>query len=336
MRSQAMTTTKTNSFDPWSRIAASRRGDTLAAKYVDPKLNPNQVSIFWSRTLQNQKALLIEYECSCWAPIKLPELKHIEIFDSKENSSIVLLLNDPHMSDVFLNVCVDIINILQEIPKDNIRSKTIARLEKWSHLLSPSRKTLSDEVQKGLISELFFLHNYCVPSLGAESALEGWSGPSGNARDFSYGQTLIEVKSKRNSGSQIIKISSENQLNTNNSETLFLFVTEINSCPIGQGVSLSDVIRTAREDFDAPELRFIFESKIASIGYSDMDDYSATQWSTGESHCYFVAEEFPKIDSAHLPEGVSGVVYDINLEYCRNFRINTECVCAAMEGKWQH
>lgn len=107
---------------------------------------------------------------------------------------------------------------------------------------------------KGLIGELLFLKRVSAAIYEPSNALSGWTGPERSKRDFGYGQIFVEVKSKRGSSNSEIGISSEEQLNTNESERLFLYVVELNSATDEDkaAFSLTDVVNDVQMLFDSP------------------------------------------------------------------------------------
>ena len=165
------------------------------------------------------------------------------------------------------------------------------------------------------------------------AALSGWTGPESGPRDFAYGQVFIEVKSKRSSANPNIVISSEDQLNVNPSEQLFLYVEEINSTANDdeRGFTVTDVVNATRESIQSPLQIAAFDSKLANVGYFDEDDYSDAKWSEGDTYYYAVIDDFPKIDSRSCKPGISRVAYQIDLDYCDDYLVDRSTVIGAME-----
>ena len=235
------------------------------------------------------------------------------------------------MRDVFLKLCLDITVALQEVPDIAIRKACLLRLERWSSFLRPARSKMSLEAQKGLIAELHFLQRDALAIYSESSAIEGWTGPECGPRDFVYGQVFIELKSKRSSSNPAIIISSENQLNVNQTEKLYLCVSELNSAPkeSGKGFSITDVVNDIRRVIKSPLQLVSLDKKLAKVGYFDEDDYSDTRWSEGETH-YEVLDGFPKIDSKLCCPGVSKVTYQVDLDYCEEYLVDREQVISAL------
>lgn len=325
-------TSKTTKY-PWSDLVIPSEKGEYTARLAPDENNPKQRRVFWAIAWNSHPALLVEYTCRPWKPIDLPSFKNIGVYDYRDESSIVIELLDMDMQDIFLKVGSDIISSLQDVSEKACRRACVLRLERWSSLLRPSRKRLTPEAQKGLIAELHFLEHDALAVHEDGAALSGWTGPESGPRDFAYGQVFIEVKSKRSSANPNIVISSEDQLNVNPSEQLFLYVEEINSTTNDdeRGFTVTDVVNATRESIQSPLQIAAFDSKLANVGYFDEDDYSDAKWSEGDTYYYAVIDDFPKIDSRSCKPGVSRVAYQIDLDYCDDYLVDRSTVIGAME-----
>lgn len=317
---------------PWDELTAPSQENEFMARLVADEDNPCQKRIFWAKSWSSRPALLVEYKYDAWRPISLPVFKNIRVADNKDKATIAIELLDLDLCDIFLKVCQDIIYSLQDVSSKASRRACIFRLEKWSSFLRTSRAPLSPEKQKGLIAELRFLERDSLAVHNERDAICGWSGPELGARDFEYGQVLVEVKSKRSSANTSIAISSEKQLNVNESEQLFLCVIELSSTTAedDKGFTLTDVVDEVKGGLESSLQRSALESKLAKVGYFDEDDYSDTKWSEGETYYYAVLDGFPKIDSRSCSPGVSRVTYQVDLDYCEEYLVDREQVINAM------
>lgn len=325
-------TSKTISY-PWDELIRSNEPEEYVAQLVSSGYNPRGRRLFWAKSYQGNPAFLVEYDTASWQVIPLPTFKNILVADSREESCLVVELLDSESKDFFLKVCLDIISALQEVPQKACRKACVLRLERWSSFLRQSSSRLSSEAQKGLIAELLFLEGDVLPVLDERSALRGWVGPEKAKRDFAYGQVFIEVKSKRSSANQRVSISSEEQLNVNSSEKLFLYVIELNDAPAGSkdSFTIKDITDRIRERFSTPLLRAEYDNKLASAGYFEEEDYSDFQWTLGQTYSYAVVEGFPKIDSDSCAPGVDQVSYQIDLDYCSDYIVKRSDIAKALE-----
>lgn len=325
-------TTKTSSF-PWEPLATAPTRGEFTARLVAETENPNSQRLYWAKDWAGQPAFLVKYPLTSWAPIALPSFRSIEVADYRNDGYLAVTLLDTDMSDIFFKVCLDIIGCLQEMPPKSLRKACILRLERWSYFLKPSRSRMSPEKQKGLMGELLFLKEDVLAALPASTALQGWVGPDAAPRDFEYGQTFIEVKSKRNSASSTIVISSEDQLNVSPAERLFLCVWELNAASADDpaAFTVTDTAESTRKALEYPMLQAEFDGKLASAGYFVEDDYTADAWTRGNVSYYEVAESFPRIDSASCPPGITKVRYAVDLDYCAPYEIDRKDLLDALE-----
>lgn len=326
-------TITTMSEDPWKTIPSSNAWGEYKSLLVPKVINPSGHHIYWARGTENHRALLVEYGSASNITDSLPEFKSINVKEDRESRCIVIELLDSDMTSIFLNLCLDLISALQKVTKDNLRKACILRLNQWAYFLRPDHSRLSPESQKGLIAELRFLQHDALELLSPEEALEGWTGPEAGPRDYAYGQVFIEVKSKRSSATPNVVISSEAQLNVNPSESLFLYVLELNEAPSSTegSFTITDVVNETRELIDSPIGCAILDNKLAKVGYFDQDDYSNSKWSEGEVSYYAVTGDFPRIDSQSCCPGISRVNYQIDLDYCNDYLVDQSALTKAME-----
>lgn len=327
-----MTTMKMTSDSPWDELPRSSDRGAYNTRMIASDTNLAAKKIYWAKGRSGFPALLVEYGDEKVKTLELPRFKNISICDLEESRSILLELQDWDMKSLFLRLCLDIADSIQQVPFSSVRKMTLMRLEKWASFLRPGRGLLSPEQQKGLIGELFFLKRVSAAVYEARDALGGWTGPERAKRDFGYGQVFVEAKSKRGSSNSEIRISSEEQLNINASERLFLYVVELNSTTTDDkaAFSLTDIVNDVQAMFDNPMDLAHFQEKLADAGYFPEDDYSQTLWSEGIIETYEVKDAFPRIDSSSCSPGVGAVTYKIDLDYCAEYEVDQSVMIQAL------
>ena len=317
---------------PWDGLLPSHARGEYTAQLISDSENPKRRRVYWGKSWNANPVLIVEYSVDVWRPVSLPSFKNIEVADHRDSQSLTVELISFDMQDIFLKVCLDIVAALQDVPDKASRKACLLRLERWSSFLRPSRSKLTPEQQKGLIAELLFLGRDTFAVYDVDDALRGWTGPEAGTRDFAYGQVFIEVKSKRSSANPKIVISSEEQLNINPTEKLFLCVAELNSAPVDddEAFSITDIVDMVRTSFDSPMQRSALDTKLANAGYFDEDDYSDVKWSEGGTYYYAVVDGFPRIDSHSCRPGVERVSYQVDLDYCDDFIVERNIVLETM------
>jgi hypothetical protein len=326
-------TSKTTPDFPWSDLQAPLEPGKYTARLVAPEINPTQKGLYWARGWLGRPALLVEYVCDNWAPIELPEFRNLCIEDHEKEKCVTVELLDLSMSEIFKKVCLDLISFLQEIDDRAARQACVFRLEKWSILLRPSHNRMTPEEQKGLIAELHILRSDFLTLFDTREALQGWVGPDSEPRDFVFGQSFIEVKSKRSSANSCITVSSESQLSTRDDEQLFIFVEELNPAPTDDANSftLTDVVTETESCIHSPLHRADFEAKLAKVGYFDSDNYDNDHWTKGACSYYFVDKGFPRIEAKSCPPGVRNISYQIDLDYCLDYKVERSVFLKSLE-----
>ena len=190
-----MTTNQTSDFNPWKGIRNVSSSAYYASKRVDEVLNPQQRDLHWSLNETGNPALLIGYDADERCTDSMPYFKGIATGEDRQRHLIVIALQDSAMRDAFLKVCIDIITVLQNVPKSQQRHAVIIRLERWAYFFRGEKAKLTEEEQKGLIAELVCFQRVVLRMLEPKAALRSWVGPQRAVHDFVFGQTSIEVLS---------------------------------------------------------------------------------------------------------------------------------------------
>lgn len=320
--------------DPWKEINPSKINIRLRrVKHETPH------DIYWALFPLGEPGLVLDLKHKLTSVLKMPNLKtlFLTIDDTKDNyDSLQITLQDSSQKDLFYKLCIDIIETTKTVAGDATAvERTVSQIQLWQKLFQEDNSGLSKIQQKGLIAELLFLDRYLLADFESHEAVSMWHGPMRTPRDFSNGQTSVEVKSKRGSESPEIIISSENQLATGLDESLFIYVLELNESysEVPGSFSLDTVVKNSRDLLKGDaQLLDLFESRLCLAGFSDNHDYSSSLWSEGAELFYEVSETFPRITSQILPEGVCKVSYNISLNACSKQKTTADTVLTSLQG----
>lgn len=325
--------------DPWRELTPPSSADALSARLVDAGA---PWPFYWARDLDRSPLLLLRHAAGASPTGQLPRLKGLEITLSEPEANgqrvLALRLLDAAQRDVFHRLCLDIIaSALSARTEPEAVSRTVARTWRWHHLLrGGTGEGLSLEEQKGLIGELQVLEELLLPCLGAVDAVTSWRGPLGAPKDFEVGRLAIEAKARRGAARPFVAISSEYQLSTDGTDSLFLHVAELSQAPTGTAGAfiLSDFARRLHESvFKADHLAAeLFEGRLLAGGFDWADDYSDALFVAGPARVYRVVESFPSITPTILRPGIAQVRYAISLPACEAFLTSHEAVRAAIMG----
>lgn len=259
-------------------------------------------------------------------PASVAEMRGLFVAFDTGRSSLVVELLEPRLNQLFSALVADLTALLQAASaiSDPV-AIVLERLALWRRLFSDSvLEGLTLEQQRGLFCELLCLKEEFIPALGASRAVSSWLAPFGSARDFKIGPIAVEVKSRFRKGNTSVRISSEEQL-ASDDHSLFLLVYALDS---GQGESLNQLVDACMMSLgDAPAVQLQFSDALVRWGYLDVHRMKYDQpLYTATVACFDVSEGFPRITPEDLRPGVLRVAYDVDLAACMQFSVAADSV----------
>ncbi|MDV4167935.1 PD-(D/E)XK motif protein [Rhodovulum sp. FJ3] len=276
---------------------------------------------FWATVENKAPALLMGLKPETGTASDLPALKNIDVrFRTVNGKALVISLLDSTHREIFETLCRDIVEAAEGAPDQTVAlDRVIRRTRRWHFLLKGgSSQGLSKEEQRGLVGELAFLREIAT-HVSPETAIEGWTGPEGAAKDFEFPAACIEVKARRGAAKPYVRISSEDQLSEVAGRQLFLRVYDVDSAVIPEGDNLHGHVDNTIALFDDyPHCLDVLEERLEAVGYDRGHDYEKRRWIVGASRTFEVAEGFPRI-TPPLTSGVHNVTYAIDLAECVHF-----------------
>ena len=325
--------------DPWQDIASPpAQSSRINARRVAPETPWN---LYWGVDSDRNVVLILQHGGGIGRPRRLPTFGGLRVeaqpAEAGSDERIVLRLTDREQKDIFLRLCRDIVEATSLAKtEEQAIARFLARTWRWHRLLQGVRDgRLSDEEQKGLIGEIVVLERHLLPNLGALDAVRCWTGPLGTHQDFELSQVRVEAKA-RSSATPRVTISSEHQLASAATETLFLHVTEmtISTENKANAVTVTDAatrVRTLMASGD-PAAVDLFEARLDAVGFDWADDYSDKNWLVGAESVYEVRDGFPRITLETVPRGAGDVRYTISLPDCEAFRVTPDALAKAVSG----
>jgi len=260
---------------------------------------------------------------------KLPSISYIKFVPASQDYKYLCVeLQDKNYVDLFLEYCNLLIKASLEIEDEQVALNVfIKKAWRWQALLSKTReKKLSEEKQKGLIGELFFLDNFLFPRFRKKISVENWFGAIGS-KDFEFSKFHIEIKTKRSGSKPTISISSEKQLKIIEGTKLFIAVFGIDKSDSNESLSVHDWCnRIADKIYNSDDIIALeeFNNKLNKYGYSEDQDYSDEKWDIKEIIYYEVTDEFPKLVSGEISPAIANVNYSIDMNQLTSFEIPKE------------
>jgi hypothetical protein len=259
---------------------------------------------------------------------KLKDIKIETLPDERDKSKkflLILLLNKQH-KDIFSTLCEDLIFGVSEVSTEqNLVEKLLERLAKWQSLFEKvGKQGLSDESQRGLYGEIYFLRFLLSNTLDKNYCLKSWLGPEKSIQDFQYSNWAVEVKTTHGNNHQKIHITSERQLDDSIIEKIFLFHLSLD-VRVGNGESLNTLVDEVSEILnDNTMASNLFKLKLLESGYYDIHKplYDERGYTIRQENLFRVSGNFPRITENQIPIGVGDVRYSIVLSESEEWRIN--------------
>ena len=194
----------------------------------------------------------------------------------------------------------------------------------FRRLLSKNGGLLPSEDEiLGLVGELLLLKRLVSAS---PHLWQGWNGPLGSARDYSWGTVDIEAKASRMAGESRLTVNGLEQLEPEQGRDLLIHHSVLTNNPVGtvDVPGLVDEIREQISDLEG------FDTRLVSAGFlsEQRDLWLEHRFTLHGSHIYRVSENFPRIRKSDfpdgsLPAGVAKLRYDLMLSSCSDFRLST-------------
>lgn len=251
--------------------------------------------------------------------IRLPQIAGLELAVVQSGSDHLLSigLEDSDNFDIFNMLALDLVNASARAgSRQESRVLCLNRLNRWQEMLRKRREPFTEEKQKGLLGELFFLSRIVGENLGSEWIMTCWQGPQGDPKDYILGDMAVEVKTISPSA-DAVRISSAKQLSDCGLE-LFLFV--VDAAAAGDSgektMTLDDLVSEVLAPFDSGE-RAILKGKIEQVGYREGEEYGVKPWHISRYRVFQVTgTEFPRLTEEGLPSGIDLVRYRVSLAEC--------------------
>jgi hypothetical protein len=261
---------------------------------------------------------------------KLKDIKIETLPDERDKSKkflLILLLNKQH-KDIFSTLCEDLIFGVSDVTTEQtLVEKLLERLAKWQSLFEKvGKQGLSDEAQRGLYGEVYFLRLLLNNSTDKNHCLKSWLGPERSIQDFQHSNWAVEVKTTHGNNHQKIHITSERQLDDSIIEKIFLYHLSLD-VRVGNGVPLNALIDEVSELLtDNTMASNLFQLKLLESGYYDIHKplYGEIGYTIRQENIYRVLGSFPRITESQIPIGVGDVKYSIVLSESEEWRIDQQ------------
>lgn len=263
-----------------------------------------------------------------WQKLKDIKIEILTDDSDKSKKFLLILLTNKQYKDVFATLCEDLIfGVSQVVTEQNLVEKLLERLAKWQSLFDKvGAQGLTDEAQRGLYGEVYFLRFFLNNSADIYGCIKSWLGPEKSIQDFQHANWAVEVKTTHGNNHQKIYITSERQLDDSVIEKIFLFHLSLD-VRTGNGESLNVLIDEISGLLSNNTMASnLFKLKLLESGYFDIHRhlYEEKGYIVRQENLYRVSANFPRITEKQIPTGVGDVKYSIVLSESEEWRVNHE------------
>lgn len=283
----------------------------LAGKEAFVRLNDGLIDLRVG--CQEKKPALIFI--TSFEPPPLPNFSSLSFLKGHRTDgrwTTLLRLEREELDAIFVQLATDLAATTFKFDEEHAAyTAFVERVRYWRELFASKRsEVLSDNLLRGFVGELLFLHRHGMPSRGAGASIAAWAGPLRGKKDFRYPDVHIEVKA---AGTDAVQIASMEQLEDEGSMlTLAVVPILLRQAEGPDSMSVAKLVSLVREKCEGTS-RALFEEKLTVYGYSDLPDYAVTHFDYGQFSFFAVGVEFPRLTRQTVPTGVVACEYALLL-----------------------
>lgn len=323
---------------PWDDIKTPDSSQSYSARLANPG---NPFDFYWGKNFRGNFVFRYLGNFNSEAFHDAPQMIGIGVESGQEGkrSHLTLTLEDAADEGIFFLLCKSLIQATDGIPKgeDAAAARVVMNhLLRWQKILQKKKDSgsLSLNEQTGLFGELLMLENFFLKNLDPRRAVEAWTGPLDDEQDFSYGQTLLEVKTSRASRDRKIRISSVDQLDTVSGRIILSFIGVAQADRESEGaLSLNQLVSQVYDHFSDDLLaQEIFATRLAMKSYENLPVYDTNFFLPVSVQFFTVEGSFPRISAADIPSGVTDLSYSILVSSCDPWLITEQDAIERMFG----
>ncbi len=252
---------------------------------------------------------------------KIPKLKNLSIsIDYFDNETrLVCSLTDLTLRDKFSLIAKRVAFKNSEHEGQQLIDESLNEIQEWGNFLKPTRVGLTHEEYLGFWGELYTLMELITPIVGFSDALRFWIGQQGKKQDFTLNDLAIETKTSLSGDSNLIKISSYEQLQKN-TKKLYLLRIQANKTESDEGFSLKSMFEKAKslcskdQESELIDKTKTLYNKASEVQLDEKCDCL-------KYFIYDVNDDFPKITKEKLDQAITAVKYSINPNSLNDFEV---------------
>lgn len=299
--------------DPWQHMEEPNypNGSRLYKKSRD----------FWVSINTDEQLVFFVKTKGIFKIKKIPKLKNLSIsIDYFDNETrLVCSLTDLTLRDKFSLIAKRVAFKNSEHEGQQLIDESLNEIQEWGNFLKPTRVGLTHEEYLGFWGELYTLMELITPIVGFSDALRFWIGQQGKKQDFTLNDLAIETKTSLSGDSNLIKISSYEQLQKN-TKKLYLLRIQANKTESDEGFSLKSMFEKAKslcskdQESELIDKTKTLYNKASEVQLDEKCDCL-------KYFIYDVNDEFPKITKEKLDQAITAVKYSINPNSLNDFEV---------------
>lgn len=240
--------------------------------------------------------------------------------------NLVLTLERQIDGDLFCSLCESLVESLRVVDRSDVAlNVALTHIKRWKAFLAGrNARLLSAEEIRGLFAELTFLRRLYEAKLEHAAAVSAWTGADRIQQDFVFPGCAVEVKSLSGTDRNTVRISSEDQLDSIQ-DALFLLTCRLReSNEAEQSLSLNELVGLIEGELSDADAIEEFARKLGDYSYAPFQEYDKPRFVVAATEAYKVEDGFPRIVRFDLPDGITRVNYQIEIEHLASFRCSFE------------
>jgi len=236
--------------------------------------------------------------------------------------NLILTLERQIDGDLFCSLCESLVESLKPVDRPEAAlNVALTHIRRWKAFLAGrNARLLSAEELRGLFAELTVLRRLYAKRLSRVDAVTAWTGADRIQQDFIFSGCAVEVKSVSGTDRNTVRISSEDQLDSVQDQLFLLTLRLHEANDADVSLSLNDLVRRLEDEISDPDSAEELSRKLAAYGYAPLSEYDKPRFVVAATEAFMVKEGFPRLVRSQLPDGVTGVRYQIELEHMAPFR----------------
>jgi len=283
---------------------------------------------------ENQEAVLVGFaSINIPAADKLPEgqgftVERVNLPD-ESRTWLALTRKDSGSIELFMAMVCDITGMLDvESGAEDTRLLRVflGRVRAWQEFMRKTTGALGPESELGLVGELMLLGRILELGVAHEVAIGAWIGPLDGIQDFQIGAGAIEVKTTLATVGFPAHIGSLEQLDDSIRQPLFVAGLRLQLMPTGK--TLSEIVEDTRDIliFSRDAARTFDERLLRAQYFDGHGDQYRRRFSLVGTSIIEVKGAFPRLTNGCIPNGITKVTYEINLDRVSNDHIELQLV----------